>query len=73
MTYLNERWEEISRRNHVQNVPTALMLALFGLLLFVLGLVVSTAVHIVGAAIAFAGLFMFGLFGLIYSRSATKR
>jgi hypothetical protein len=73
MTYLNERWEDISRRASRHNLPAALIVALLGLVLFVVGLTFSSVAYEAGAAVAFAGLLLFGLFGMLYHRTAGRR
>jgi hypothetical protein len=69
MTYLNERWELVSRRESRQNLPAALLIALVGLVMFVVGIVLSSVNYTSGAALAFGGLLLFGLFGIIHART----
>lgn len=73
MTYLNERWEAIAHHASRRNPPTALLIALVGLVLFVVGVALSSVAYTAGAALAFGGLLLFGLFGIVHARSLKNR
>lgn len=72
MTYLNERWELITHHASRRNMPTAMLIALVGLVMFVVGVILSSIAYALGAALAFGGLLLFGLFGAIHARSIKR-